>query len=432
MIDLTPYIAGQDHKNFAVFGLARSGLSTIKALIHAGAHVTAYDDRDSARAQAKKLGAQISPLDEQVLNSCAALILAPGVPLTHPAPHPVVKAAQAAGCPIISDIELLYRAYPSATYIGITGTNGKSTTTALVDHILKTNDRDSQCGGNIGVPVMDLNLPDEGGAFVLELSSYQLDLCDRFSADIAVLLNITPDHLDRHGDMANYTTSKMRIFKGASVRIAPQLIILNTDDCQWTALESRKEILRAAQDDSLGPDFPALPGHHNLENAAAALAICETMGLTHDQIIAAMKTFPGLIDRQFLVRTINGIKYVNDSKGTNAMATINALSSYEDIFWIAGGRAKDGGLEGTQAYLPRIKHAYLIGEAAEAFAAFLEKHNTPYTIDKTLDKAIDHAHKDAQTYGKGVVLLSPACSSFDQFPSYAHRGQAFVDHVQKL
>ena len=422
MINLTPYIRSLDNKTFAVFGLARSGLSTVRALVEGGATVIAYDDRDSAQDAARKMGARISPMDVDTLKDCEAVILSPGVPLTHPDPHAVVKAAHAAGVAIISDIELLYRTLPDATYIGITGTNGKSTTTALVHHILAHIGYDSQCGGNIGVPVMDLDVPRGDGAFVLELSSYQLDLCDTFTADIAVLLNITPDHIDRHGDMAGYTKSKMRIFKGAAYTIKP-------DD-----LHIYKSALTV--NDRLGDDFPTLAGVHNLENAAAALAICRRMGAPDDAIIDAMKYFGGLAHRQFLVREINGVKYINDSKATNAVAAITALSSYNDIIWIAGGREKDGGLEGTQDLLPRVRHAFLIGEAADNFSAFLTKQNVAYTICGTLSQSLKAAHTLAQATinepSTPVVLLSPACSSFDQFPSYEHRGDAFVAEVRAL
>lgn len=426
MIDLTHYVATQTNKTFAVFGLARSGLSTIKALIHADAKVIAYDDNIEAQNKARALGAEITPLTESVLEQCASLILAPGVPLTHPEPHDVVKAAQAADTEIISDIELLYRAYPACTYVGITGTNGKSTTTALIDHILTANGLDSKCGGNIGIPVMELTPPDERGAFVLELSSYQLDLCDRFTADIAVLLNITPDHLDRHGGMEGYTVSKMRIFEGAKHKIKPE------------NLTTYKNLLRCEGRNDLGPDFKTLPGEHNLENAAAALAVCRIMGVDDGQIIAAMKSFAGLPHRQFLVRTINGIQYVNDSKATNAEAASKALSSYDDIFLIAGGRIKDGGLKGIEAYLNRLHHVYLIGEATEDFSAFLTAHDVPHTKSGTLHNAINGAHEAAQAFIQThpdkhpVVLLSPACASFDQFASYEHRGDDFVNIVKGL
>lgn len=441
-------------KPFAVFGLARSGLSVIRALRSNGIAVYADDDAESGRAAARNLGAEIKTLTPEVLKSCAALVLAPGVPLHYPAPHPVVLGARAAGIEIVCDIELRLRQPHGCKVIGITGTNGKSTTTAMIHHVLKACGVDSVMGGNIGLPVFDLPMPGEGGVLVLELSSYQLDLMPRAHIDIALLLNITPDHLDRHGTMDEYAAAKVRIFDG------PGTAIIGVDDphCKQIAADVKKSgardvtTLHTGQSDAGADaqiinglfklngnsiadfnDILQIKGAHNHQNAAACFLICRTLGLRDDAILKAMASFPGLAHRQYPVRRIGQVTYINDSKATNAEAAEKALSAFENIFWIAGGRPKEGGLNGLEPLMPRIARAFLIGEAAADFAAWLEVQKIPHEISGTLDNAVAAAHRTAQESEKpAFVLLSPACASFDQFQSYEQRGDVFESLVNAL
>lgn len=432
MIDVTKFVETLGGKPVALFGLGISNIAAIKALVKAGAKVFAWDDSEERCAAAEEAGATIKNLVEEGLAGYGCLVLAPGVPLTHPAPHPVVERAQAAGVEILCDIEILHRCDHGRKTIGITGTNGKSTTTALIGHVLNECGIKAVIGGNIGKAALDLDLiprvpmmdgpqgrPSESGhakeVIVLELSSYQIDLCPTFKPDIAVLLNVTPDHIDRHGDMEGYKAAKMRLFADhdRQVKIAyPEI-----DPC-----------VRACQN---------MTGDHNLQNASAALQVCEALGLNRDDILAAIKTFPGLAHRQYPVRVINGVSYINDSKATNAEATGRALVCYRNIYWIVGGKPKEGGLNGLEPYRDHIAHAYLIGEAAADFGAWLDNHAVPHEVSETLDRAVVKAHRAAQEGrgqpgGAGVVLLSPACASFDQFKSFEERGDLFTTLVDEL
>lgn len=468
MIDLAPLIPQLDGKPVAVFGLGKSGLSAVEALSKAGARVIGFDDNEQSCAAAKKCGASVKALTTDVLAKCAFLVLAPGVPLTHPEPHDVVKAAREAGVEIISDIELLHRLGHGRRVIGITGTNGKSTTTALIQHILTECGKKSVIGGNIGEAVLNLKMPPKDGAFVLELSSFQIDLCPTFSPDTGILLNITPDHLDRHGSMENYAEIKARVFNkpdGAAIigvddeygrKIAEALKSVPGKKVIPVAIE--REALGGVYtkggilfDDMDGPDkhegsavevgslnnLMKLNGLHNMQNAACAYAAARLEGLRPENILAAIKTYPGLPHRQFPVRTINGVLYVNDSKATNAEAAAKALMSYRNIYWIVGGKPKDNGLEGLEAYAERIRHAFLIGKYGDMLGAWLENHAIPYTFSDTLDMAVKEAHHMAQIQrgqpgGAGVVLLSPACASYDQFKNFEERGDLFVSLVNDL
>ncbi|MGB4057898.1 MAG: UDP-N-acetylmuramoyl-L-alanine--D-glutamate ligase [Alphaproteobacteria bacterium] len=418
----------------AVFGLARSGLSAVRFLRRSGAEITAWDDNEKARDAAKDLGATVTPLEEKNLKDCAFLLLSPGVPMD----HPVVKAAQAVDVEVICDIELFHRLNHSRKTVGVTGTNGKSTTTALIHHILKSSGRESVMGGNIGVPVFDLEMPGEQGVFVFELSSYQLDLCPTFRPDISVLLNITPDHLDRHGTMKNYAASKERIFEGSGVAV------IGVDDALSRAMFERVKAKGEREAVAISSDFPpvaggrlmegsVLKGEHNLQNAMAAYAVCRKLGLEETEIFKGIKSFPGLPHRQFLVRTINNVTYINDSKATNAEAAAKALGAYENIYWIAGGRPKQGGLQGLEPLMRRVKEAFLIGEAMEDFAVWMQKNNIPHHECKTLEIAVQQAHNKAQQSGlSAAVLLSPACASWDQFSSYEERGDRFAEMVNVI
>ena len=465
MIDCKKFVETLDGKPVAVFGLGLSGLSTIKALTKAGASVKAWDDCADTHEDAAKAGADVVKLDEKQLKDCALLVLAPGVPLFYPKPHPVVQNARALDLEIICDLEILHRCSHGRKAIGITGTNGKSTTTALVSHILKNAGKSIAMGGNIGEAVLDLDMPKEDGFFVLEVSSYQMDLCPTFRPDISVLLNITPDHLDRHGNFKNYAAAKERIFEDEGLAI----ISLDDEPCRkiyerMLAYETGKRRIRPfsfegevengvyvergnmfdarhGEATSVGSlvGLPALRGGHNHQNAAAAYTICASkdVGLAAEEILEHMQTFPGLPHRQFQLRVISGVTYINDSKATNAEAASKALAAYKNIYWIAGGRPKGDGLDGLQSLMPNVRHVFLIGEAMVAFAGWLDQYSVPYTMCGDLENAVQEAHQAAQNErgrpgGAGTVLLSPACASYDQFKSYEQRGEKFTEYVNAL
>lgn len=463
MIDLRAYTDTLNGKSLAVFGLGKSGLSTVKALIKSGAHVYAWDENQEAREKAKALGAEVKTLNRTTLKKCAALVLSPGVPLHYPEPHEVVQAARDAGCDITGDIELFYSAGKERTIMALTGTNGKSTSVTLAQHVLQACKRKSVLGGNIGAPILDAKLPPKkDGAVVLELSSYQLDLCEEFEADIAVLLNITPDHIDRHGSMAGYVAAKERIFRGNSTaiicvddeytksiyqklsaqegrKVIPVSIIEELEQGVFVRDGKLYEVDRSgiAQERFSLNGITHLNGLHNHQNAAAIYAAMRELGLKPDEIFDALKSYPGLTHRQYLARTINGVAYINDSKATNAEAVSKALTGYKNVYWIVGGRAKEGGLEGLGKYIDGVKHAFLIGETMEEFGLWMRQHGIPYENSHTLDIAVEQAHYMAQKSrgqpgASGTVMLSPACASFDQFPSFEARGDYFVGLVEAL
>lgn len=454
MINAHAYAKQIKGKTVAVFGIGKSNLAVIKALVHEHVTVIAGDDKQDNIDKAVAIGA-VGGLMECEWSTLACLVLAPGVPLHFPEPHPVVQKARAAGVEILCDVEILHRLHHHRQTVGITGTNGKSTTTALVGHILECCNVEAEVGGNIGHAVFDLDMPPAEGAFVIEMSSYQIDLCPTFAPDIAVHLNLTPDHLDRHGDMAGYYQAKRNIFRGAGVAI------IGIDD-EWSAKMARDVAQQGERDviqisvcepvergvyildgilfDSMFGEaekiatlnIGSLMGQHNAQNMAAAYAAIRMMGISSDKIIKAMKTFPGLPHRQFMVRRIGDVSYINDSKATNAEAAAKALACYQDVFWIAGGQPKEGGLAGTEIFANRIRNVYLIGAAADDFAVTLEKNNIPFSKCDVLDEAVTRAHHDAQKAGKGTVLLSPACASFDQFKNFEERGDVFTSLVQEL
>jgi len=398
-------------------------------------------------------------LTEADLSDMQFLVLSPGIPLHFPDPHPIAKRAREAGCAIIGDIELLYRAEPNARYVGITGTNGKSTTTSLIGHILSEAGLPIAVGGNLGTAVLTFPALGASGTYVLEMSSYQLDLIDTLIFDAAVLLNITPDHLDRHGGMDGYIAAKERIFAGQT---GTKAAIVGVDSAPSQEVADRLaakhhrhliaiSVNKAAPRgvsvidgwliddlDGLGTreidlkSIKRLPGTHNWQNAAAAWAVARVSGVAKPDIISSLKSFPGLAHRQQLVRSIGDITFVDDSKATNVDAAEKALGSYERIYWIAGGRAKDGGLSGLEDLMPRVVHAFLVGEAAPEFAAWLVG-KAPATIVETIDRAVCAAYAMSKADGiGGVILLSPACASFDQFPNFEVRGRFFVAAVNSL
>lgn len=452
-------VPGFEGRKVVVLGLARSGRAAAAALATGDAEVIAWDDSETIRSG---IAAELPLADPARIDwrPVAALVLSPGIPHSFPEPHPAVVAARAAGVPIIGDIELLGRAEPQARYIGVTGTNGKSTTTALLGHILATAGKTVEIGGNLGPPALGLKPLGAGGIYVLEMSSFQLELVETLAFDIAVLLNVTPDHLDRHGDMAGYVAAKQRIFarQGAD---AAAIIGIDDDTCRAIAAERRhagvgrvvpisvREAVRGgvyvaddrlvdALDRSPAPVFdlreaPRLPGTHNAQNAAAAYAAARCAGLSAEDAIAGIRTFPGLAHRQELVDTIDGIRYINDSKATNADAAEKALACYEAIYWIAGGLPKAGGITSLAPYFKRLRHAFLIGNATGEFAATLDG-KVPYTRCGDLATAVAAASEQArgERVPGAVVLLSPACASYDQFPNFEVRGDTFRRLVGEL
>ncbi len=434
----------------AVFGLGKSGLVAARALAASGAEVWAWDDDENKRKS----------LATTDLYACdwsrpSALVLSPGIPQRYPAPHPIAAKAAGAGVPIIGEVELLFRAQPKATYVGITGTNGKSTTTALIGHLLRRAGKRAEVGANLGTPALALAPLQEGGIYVLEMSSYQLELAPTARFDVAVLLNITPDHLDRHGGMAGYIAAKRRIFE----RQRPQdWAVIGIDDEYCRAIRdglggrhviavaigrgaaSAISVRDGILSDETGREImdlataPALPGAHNWQNAAAAFAVGRALGLSSAVIAAGIETYPGLPHRQELVATREGVRFINDSKATNADAAAKALACYDPIYWIAGGRPKETGLDGLEPFFPRIARAYLIGEAAADFEKRLNVHKVAARQCGTLERAVATAAADAAAahHNGAVVLLSPACASFDQFANFEERGERFRSLVNDL
>jgi UDP-N-acetylmuramoylalanine--D-glutamate ligase len=461
MIALRQY---QD-KKLGVFGLATAGTATVSALIAGGAEVFAWDDKENSR---KAFERQFTEGKVRLLEPAnwpwkdlAALVLSPGVPLTHPVPHYTVVLAKDAGVRVTGDIELLCEAQPLARKIAITGTNGKSTTTSLIGHILKSSGRRVETGGNLGTSALSLAPQGSDGCYVLELSSYQLDLLHAARFNIALLLNITPDHLDRHGGMEGYVAAKSHIFERQTKHDAA-LVGIDDDYSRsvYTALrqtnasrivgisvthELKQGIFvdkEGMLHDKLEPENPAvfnlhdispLTGRHNWQNGAFAYAACKLAGLSVREIEKGFKSFPGLRHRLQFVAAIHGVRFINDSKATNADAASHALAPFNNIYWIAGGRPKEGGIVSLEPFFPNIAHAFLIGEAERQFAATLEG-RVPYTRCQTLAKAFEAATEKAFAERRpgAVVLLSPACASWDQWKNFEERGDAFCTMAEKL
>ena len=424
-------------KHYAVYGLARSGLATAEALLASGARVTAWDAKEEARAKAPT-GTELVDLDEADLGRFDSLIVTPGLPLNR---HPIAGRAREAGLEIIGDVELFARARPELPQhkvVGITGTNGKSTTTALVHHILKTAGVPTTMGGNIGLPILAQDPLPEGGVYVLELSSYQIDLTQRLNCDIAVLLNITPDHLDRYESFDAYAASKARLFEMQRETEGHAAVIAEDDD-QTRAIASRLGAkgfwLRntligvSASDVGAQANLPTLQGPHNAQNIACAAAVCRHLGIPYAKIVEGLESYPGLPHRMERVREKEGVLFVNDSKATNPTATAPALAAFPSIRWILGGQAKTDNLDECAPHFAHVRSAYTIGEAGELFARLLAPH-MPVTNCETLENALNHAAKDSQA--GDTVLLSPACASFDQFKDFEQRGDRFRDLVGAL
>lgn len=446
-------------RNVALFGLGGSGLATAEALAAGGAVVTAWDDNPDSVEKARAKGIGTADLRTADWSSFAAFVLSPGVPLTHPKPHWTVDLAHASGVEIIGDVELFVRERrahaPDCPFIAITGTNGKSTTTALIAHILTAAGRNTQLGGNIGTAVLTLDPPASANFYVVECSSYQIDLAPTINPSAGILLNLTPDHLDRHGTMQHYADVKERLVAGSKTAI------VGDDDSYSSLIADRVEKAgvhvvrisrRHAVENGLYADgqkimlaeggsaravadlagIQTLRGSHNAQNAAAAIGACLAVGMSEDEIRAGLKSFPGLKHRMQPVARRGSVVFVNDSKATNADAAAPALSSYDRIYWIAGGLPKEGGITTLKPLYDRIAKAYLIGEAAPQFAATLGT-DVAYEISGTLENAVSHAARDAEKDEPGaVVMLSPACASFDQFKNFEIRGDHFVNLVSAL
>ena len=452
-------VPGFEGRRVAVFGLGRSGITAARALHAGGAIPILWDDSVSGRMQAEAEGFAVEDLSRADWSQFAALVLSPGAPLTHPKPHWTVDRARAAGVEIIGDIELFARAMARTPgtvrpkVIAITGTNGKSTTTALIGWVLKQAGLKVAVGGNIGIGVLALPAPAEVGVYVIEVSSYQLDLTTSFAPDVAILTNISPDHLDRHGGMEGYVAAKARLFQNPD---DTRLALIGIDD-DW-GLDLSREIVSdgwpvlevatlpdrggrivadgrlLARDGEHIADLSgarSLPGRHNAQNAAFAYAAARAVGVSHNAAVEGLMTFPGLAHRMEEVGRLGKVRFINDSKATNADAARQALSSYERSFWIAGGRAKAGGIDELEDLFPRVVEAFLIGEAAGPFAARLG--DTPHRISGDMASAVQAAAEAAAASGReAVVLLSPAAASFDQDPDFEARGEAFRAAVLNL
>lgn len=425
-------------RRYAVLGLARSGLTTVAALLAADASVVAWDDRAEARDTAAALGAEIADLLTTDLTGFAGVIVSPGVPINT---HPLAAHARAAHVPLLGDIELFAQSRPSLPahhVVAITGTNGKSTTTALIHHLLVSAGRAAMLGGNFGLPILGQSALPAGGVYVLELSSYQIDLTHSLASDVAVLTNITPDHLDRYdGDFLAYAASKQRLF---TLQHADQLAVIATDDdrCKQIASHIGHRLSRVSAADIAAADqaaWPALQGPHNAQNVACAIAAVRGLGLNDQQIAAGLASFPGLAHRMELLGEIGGVLYVNDSKATNAASAAPALAAYPPlgngprIHWILGGVAKGEGIGECESGLAHVVRAYLIGDAAPMLARTLAG-RVANEYCGTLDAAVHSA--TAQARAGDVILLSPIAASFDQFRDFEARGDAFRGLVAAL
>ena len=467
-------VPGFEGRRIAVFGLGRSGLTAARALRAGGALPVLWDDSVSSRMQAEAEGFDVEDLTAADWSGFAALVLSPGAPLTHPRPHWTVGKAREAGVEIVGDIELFARALATVreaerpAVVAITGTNGKSTTTALIGWVLKQAGMTVHVGGNIGIGVLALpeergpsgpHSPDAGAAelevrapsrpvYVVEVSSYQLDLTTSFAPDVAILTNISPDHLDRHGGMEGYVAAKRRIFARAGLALVGIDDAWGRDTASQLRSDGRTVVsvctsgaaadISAAAGELVTPDgrtdltaARSLPGRHNAQNAAFAWGAARALGVTPDKALEGLLSFPGLAHRMETVGHLGRVRFVNDSKATNADAARQALASYPRSFWIAGGRAKAGGIDDLEDLFPRVVEAFLIGEAAGPFAARLA--DTPHRISGDMATAVRQAAEAAAATGRDeVVLLSPAAASFDQYPDFEARGEAFRAAVLAL
>lgn len=441
----------------AVYGLGRSGLSAAESLVAGGAQVLAWDDDPDRREAARAVGAVPVEPTREGWRGIRALVLSPGIPLTHPAPHIVALMADSLGAEILGDVELFARTRPLTPLVAITGTNGKSTTTALVAHLLRQSGRAVEAGANLGKPVLSFDPLPTNGAYVLELSSYQIDLTRSLRPQVVALVNISPDHLDRHGGMDGYVAAKRRLL---SMAPASATLVIGTDD-EWSsriAADMRAQH-RKVVEVAVGRRLPSglfvqdgviyqaagstrvrmadlngiasLRGAHNWQNAAIAYAVAKALGASGSAIESGLRSFPGLAHRMEVVGRRGEVTFVNDSKATNADAAQHALSAYDSVYWIAGGIAKEGGIADLKRLFPRVRRAFLIGQAAASFAMTLEG-EVACEVSGDLATAVQAAYDAARRDGGGTVLLSPACASFDQFASFEARGDAFRALVEAI
>jgi len=438
-------------QRIAVVGLGKAGLPAARRLRDWGAEVTCWDDGEAARAEAAALGLSIANPAEPF--DFDALLLSPGIPHILPSVHPAAAAARAAGAPILADVEFLFRAVrasgSAARFVGITGTNGKSTTTALLAHLLARAGIPVEVGGNLGPAALDMAILGDDGVYVLEMSSYMLERIAELRFNVAAMLNLSPDHLDRHGDMEGYLAAKAQIF---ARQARGDMAVLGQDDAGTASLGASLAarvvpISGAARQaggvwaegvllrDEAGviadlATCPTLPGAHNAQNAAAAVAMALALGVARDSLAEGLRSYPGLPHRQELVGRLGAVRFVNDSKATNADSSARALASYERVLWIAGGTGKAGGITPLVEYFPRVAEAFLIGRDAPEFATTLAAHGVKHRLCGTLAEAVPAAAQAARD--ADVVLLSPAAASWDQFTGFDARGDAFRALVRAL
>lgn len=441
-------------KRVAVLGLARSGMAAVKAFVAGKAEVIAWDDKEELRQAAHQEGAHIQDLASIAWDAIDGFLLSPGIPHRLPSPHPAAQQALAAAVPLLSDLDILYESVTNAGFIGITGANGKSTTTALITHLLHTAGIEAQAGGNIGTAALDLNPFSTQGVYVTELSSYQLERLQKIELDSAVLLNIQPDHLDRHGGMEGYIDAKKKIFERVKTSKA-----ISIDDSFCKAIAKEQEqisscavipfsckntepLIHAENGLLIDRSFsssplidlkatPALFAEHNWQNAVAAYAALKYLSLETALLAKGFQTFPGLEHRQELVIAHNAIRYVNDSKATNMDATLQAFKAFDNIYWIAGGKPKRDDFKQALAYASKIRKVYTIGEAQEILYASLAPALEVIKCG-TLPQAFYQARKDAEKDStNAVILLSPACASFDQFKDFEERGKIFKHLIKE-
>ncbi|MES2915253.1 MAG: UDP-N-acetylmuramoyl-L-alanine--D-glutamate ligase [Pseudomonadota bacterium] len=461
-------VKGYKGQRVAVLGLGRSGLATAEALRAGGAEPVLWDDSPEARARAEAAGHELTDLTRHAgLEGVACLVTSPGIPHLFPGPHPVIARALELGIPVDNDIGLFFQSAGSDEWaemetppkvVAVTGSNGKSTTTALIHHILTEAGRPSQMAGNIGTGVLSIDPPQDGEVVVLELSSYQTELARALTPDVAVFTNLSPDHLDRHGGMGGYFAAKARLFTLGG----PDRAVVGVDEVEGRFLAGA--LAQGAQDDrvirvSSGQklegfgwsvfarkgflaewrkgrqvasidlrEVKGLPGAHNHQNACAAYAACRSLGLAPKLIEGALHSFAGLPHRSQLVGERGGVRFVNDSKATNVDSAAKALQAFPKIRWIAGGMGKEGGISGLKPHLGSVVKAYLIGHSAREFA--LQIGETPYEICETMERAVARAAEEAQA-GE-VVLLAPAAASFDQYPNFEKRGEDFTARVKAV
>ncbi|TBW38711.1 UDP-N-acetylmuramoyl-L-alanine--D-glutamate ligase [Siculibacillus lacustris] len=453
-------VEGFRDRTVALFGLGGSGLATAAALVAGGARVIGWDDAEGARATAAAAGLELRELHELDWRQLDALILAPGVPLTHPKPHWTVDLARNAHVPILGDIELFaierHVRSPKSPFVAITGTNGKSTTTALLTHLIATAGRPVEMGGNIGRPVLSLETFAPERAYVVECSSFQIDLAPSVDPSIGILTNLSPDHLDRHGTFAAYAKIKERLIEAAGIAVVgvddePSAAIADLIASEGHKVVRISAVHRLADGvhaeggviwEATGgtrrriadlAGIGSLRGRHNAQNAAAASAAALALGLDPATIARGLASFPGLAHRMETVGRRGRVLFVNDSKATNADSTAQALASFDRIHWIVGGKPKAGGIAALDGFFPKIARAYLIGESSDAFAKTLDG-RVDFVRAETMERALELASvaAAADDAAEPVVLLSPACASYDQFKNFEQRGDRFRALVAAL